>query len=250
VGTNVDDNSNYFRQTAPAVVAPPFTVGMWIKPNAATNECSWALGGTGASVSYRIFTSGGGVNISNHDGTTGTNAQIASPAVVTGAWMYVVARVMSTTNRKISAVTSVAGVQHASSVTSATAPTCTQMSIGTWYTNASANQFSGHIAEFFFADVDVQGDGAQLTDELVMQLAFRGPWSVSHLVPRILEYISFRSVVAPTGGIIMAPASDFYQKGATSRPWTNTVAATLISDHPPLYDDYVRPNQIKKFVPI
>jgi len=41
---------------------------------------------------------------------------------------------------------------------------------------------SMHVAEFWYTDADIQFNNAQISDTLLWQLAFYGPFSVPHII--------------------------------------------------------------------
>jgi hypothetical protein len=233
-------------QAAPAITVVPFTVGFWQNTDAGANRCSWSLAASASTASWRTFNVAAEMRIGNNDGTTNTNCVIAG-SVVSGEWAYIVARVISATNRKLCMLKAGGGILHGSDTTSVTLPTPVKMCIGAFDSTGIANAYAGQIAEFWMADIDVQADGAQLDEALMLQLAYKGPFSVPHLQGRITEYISFRNPqVTATGASIVDGAADFYQRKAS--PWLVANTGTQLSDHPALYGTYVRRNQGRRLL--
>jgi hypothetical protein len=159
----------------------------------------------------------------------------------TGEWYYLVVRCITTTNRRTAVLRAGSGTgsSHAQSTDSFTPTAPTVMVLGGWHGGAS--DASGDIAEWWFANADIQPDGLQLQEAMLSQLAYSGPFSVPGLAARITEYRSFRCGTGSDQDV----GGEVYQTGGG--PWaaTNVPAVTA---HPALYSTYVKPRQSPRFL--
>jgi hypothetical protein len=231
---------------APATTALPWTIGAWFNPRGSGTRDIWSSGESGSLVNYRLpVVVGGDVQFAYNDGTT-TSTITLNAVATAGAWHYVVARGISLSNRRASIIaTSTGTITHGSSTATRLSSTINQMALGFRANSTPTAYYEGAIAEFFYADVDVQADGLQLDEALLHQLAYRGPFSVPHLAAAIVEYRSLRGVAFDSAN---DASGEVYQRGAR-RDWVAAGGPTP-ADHPPLYSGYVRPNQKKRFLTI
>jgi hypothetical protein len=162
--------------------------------------------------------------------------------VVTNVWYYLLARRISNTNARLSTLdTSTGIVAHSSDATSNTDGSVTENIIGAADSGSGtpdSNFLNGCVAEYFYVDTDVQIGGGQAADELIRQLAYRGPWSVPHVAASMVEYHGFQQAV----GSNTDNFKDIYQRGGR-RSWTMSSTVPTTGNHPPLSRAYVRPGQ-------
>jgi hypothetical protein len=222
-------------QTPPLLTTQyPFTVGAWFQVATVATACVWALTATGAVNHFSIYGNLGTQLVWeywNGSSAVGTfNVSIAQ-----SEWIYFVGRSISATNRRLTVLRQSGAISHNQNTTSVTISTPGRMCLGMASSSADNDPLEGRIAEFFFADADVQADGGQLDNAMVHQLAFRGPWSVPHLVPNIVEYRSLRRGLDSKSEY---PGDDWQRGGP--RPWVATNGPTVVQ-HPNLYPDYARP---------
>lgn len=147
--------------------------------------------------------------------------------ISTGVWYYLVARFISATNRRLSVYRADGFVEHAQNTTSTTPTGLSSEKHGQLATET--NLFNGLIAERWTANADIQADGGQLNEDLLRQLAFRGPFSIPQLSGLLVDYRSFRRGL----GSDQDSAGDFSPTRQRLRQeWSNNGA--LLAQHPPL----------------
>lgn len=244
MAVSFEGTSSYIKLDTEIIEAVPFTIGMWILPRSVSAlQYVVGTGDTGSSsAGFSVRISATGQWIIN-----ATSGGVSSEGTIAGAiansWSYVLARFITTTNRRMSVLFPDGSISHAQNTTSRT-PLAAE--IDHWTIGArelaTASQFvNGQVAEFFLSDADVQVDGAQTDAALVRQLAYGGPFSIPHVVNNIIEYHSFR--VDPTKPRL---GEDFYGRaGIQSWAAAGTPAA---GPHPPLPYWFVRPNQTKRLL--
>jgi hypothetical protein len=163
-------------------------------------------------------------------------------AMVPGAWHFSIARCISTTERRISllAMGATTLISHGNNTTSKAPNAPNLMSIGVRVNNSGGQgAWDGSIAEAWFASGDVFQSGSDLPNEMVMQLAFGGPFSMPHIAAKIVDYRSLRSSIDSRSD----RGSEIYQRGAR-QTWSATGAPGL-TDHPPLPYWFQRPGQVR-----
>lgn len=219
--------------------AGPASFGCWVLLNNAANASVIGLSSTTNSSGSYDFRMVSNAFRFNQGGTE--SSAILTPAL--GVWHYVVACV-GALNWASWAILHPSGFVTGSRSTNSTSRTAIdRLNLGGRFIAASTSMASvsatGSIAEAWWANVDI-GNGAVLSGDLVWQLAFCGPHSVSRIVPNIVEY---RSLNIPGGRD--AEGQDF--RGGARVGWAGyTTAAALIvpnlAPHPPLPASYIRPN--------
>lgn len=168
---------------------------------------------------------------------TGTATQGTATATSTrGEWNFAVARLIGQSSKRIANLYP-GGISHGNSTTSTSPVALNTVEIGGW---DGVVNFDGVIAEWWMADIDVQPDGGQMSDNLLRQLAYKGPFSVPHVASAVVEYRSFWQGI----GSNEDRAGHVYQKGG--RRLFTAVNGPTIGEHPPLAPDYVRPGPYLK----
>lgn len=236
-------STQYLTNSAPPITGYPATVGCWVYLAAlgVVNRTIWSVSDTATTNNfYRLVMSSGEVlRAGAAAGGTEVNAALTT-ALVVDSWHFVVARFISSTNRKIAGLFPTGAIEHGT-IATARAPTgLDTMGIGILSTSAGATEpWSGGIGELWYTNTDIQSDGAQLLDSTLRQLAYGGPFSVPHIAKDIIEYRSFLKYPSSEGD---DPSEVFH--GALGRQtWTNTNGVTT-GRHPPLPYWYVKPGQV------
>lgn len=211
----VGASSQSLQNAAPPVTAYPFTVGMWVYPQATGSQTIWSLGQSGAVNFWRLGIAAAGnawaIAINGGSATGG--------AAVSNAWQFIVGRLIASGNQRMAALNADGSTTHVA-LTSAIAVTSVNlMTLGIRVDAAQA--YTGRVAEFWIADVDIQPGGAQLQDALLRQLAYFGPFSVPHIANRVLDYRSLRSRLDSARDV----PDEIYHR-SVRQVWTNSNAAT------------------------
>lgn len=224
---------------APAVVDYPITVGFWFLPpaNPASNATLWSLSDTATTSNYfKIYVnSSGNFNLSASTTASGALITTTSVAMTQDRWTYVMGRFISSTNRRIQTLLPTGQIDAAQGTGSRVLAGMDTMTVGAMTHTSTIEHCSGSIGEFWYANADVQPDGAAIQDSLMWQLAYGGPFSVPHIADKIVEYRSFlESPTVNKLGLV-------YSIGALPT-WINTNGAGIAA-HPPLPYWYVKPGQ-------
>lgn len=223
------------------------TVGCWYNANVAThNHHIFSLYEAAGFTGWEFYISSDDITTRLGWWTGSATQGTATCTSTRDGWNYIIGRLISTSNKRIANL-SPAGPQHAVNTSSTTPGALTTLAIGVGLgTGAlSANRSNAFIAEWFMTDTDIQPDGLQLSDDLLWQLAFRGPWSVPHVARSVIEYRSFR-----TGAVAVDDSpSDTYQRG-NLRAWSAVNGPLKTADGPPISTNYVRPNQVPRLLVI
>ncbi len=248
-----DSILSYGMPTRSGVVAPsaPFTYGCWVNltTNNHQNIFGWLdSGGT----NYTCILSNSSTFWAGFSGNDITAVGVQTPNV----WQYVVVRANSVA-RRITVLNADGSVAHGSTTGGG--------SNGEDVFSISDTLFSapmtGMIAEAFWADADIQADGAQLSNETFRQLAYRGPFSFPHFAPKVVEYHSFRSGIVqnPSGFSVNQPIpnkqlEDYYRgsQPLSLQGFSLNAGGSFPpgGPHPPLRSDYVRPGQTQRIITV
>ena len=226
-------------------LAMPFTVGCWVysADAAGSTQTVWSIADTAVTNHYwRLTRSSAAPPVFQIGAASGSTANTTSlgTAFAVGTWNFVVVRMISATNRWISAWQSDGLMQHAQGTTSRSPTGIDTISVGARKISSTDTYWGGSIAEFWYTDTDIQADGAQLENALLWRLAFCGPFSVPHVAKALVEYRSFRTGLADTEDL----PEEIYYRGL--RPtWTNTNVATL-GPHPPLPGRYINAGEVTR----
>ena len=150
-----------------------------------------------------------------------------------------IGRFISTTNRRIDVLNYDGSTYHAANTTSSAPSGLNTLSIGDNELSTPSNFFNGRIAEaWVMQGGDVTNDGGALNDGILRKLAFQGPFSLSYVANKLVEYRSLRA--HPTADSV----GETYSAGPR-QTWTNTNSVT-VALHPPIYASYVRPGQTRR----
>lgn len=206
------------------VTAVPFTVGMWVNmPTSVNVTAPWSLVDTaGDAEGFAIFkTSTNVLALGAYSTAAGYFEATTATAITSNAWTYVVARAISTTNRRISVLHPTGTVNHAQHTSSVTPLSIDAAGLGAEVYTPAANFFDGRVAEYWMTASDVQRGGGQLDNGLLWQLARYGPLSVPHVRDALVEYLPFRDSVLGDKG-------DYYSSRGR-RNWTNVNGVRLVA---------------------
>lgn len=220
--------------------APPLTVGCWVRPDAVTNLYVWNYSDT--SVGIGLGT-GGCIYLSADTDwklsaweNSGSSTAATITDVAAGTWYYIICRSISVTNRRLAVLNSATGlIEHAQDTGSISFSAATTLYLNTVINNAGggAGSFSDQVvAELWYTQTDIQADGLQLSDHLLRQLAYGGPFSVPHVASSVLEYRSLRSAQ-----LNESAGGELYAQG-TLPVWA---AAGIRTVHPSLPYWYMAP---------
>lgn len=227
----------FLTQSAPLIVAYPFTIAFWAWPNTVAISDPFALKNTGGDEYYELQVDGTNWNFIAGDSTSDANCIAA--AYTNNAWQYVVCRAISATNRRITVLRPTGVSVHAQNTTSKT-ETPNTFNIGTFA--SGVNPWNGYFAEFWYTLTDIQPGGAQLGEFFLRQLAYEGPFSQPQLVDDIHEYRSFQ--IDP---ILNIPEHTYFG-GRGPRVWTSSNGTVGIGPHPPLLTSYKRPLDMQRLM--
>jgi len=232
--------TNNIKNVAPFVVNVPLTVGFWAYPTATgTLRTLFCLGDTGADTYLSINQTSG--NLWQITATAAGSANNATTGAVTAnSWFFIVGRFISATNRRLAVLAPDGSASAVQATTSRTMSSIDTMTLGQRLSSTSNQPFAGRLANFWYTNNDVQPDGAALTDSLLRQLAYGGPFSVPSIANTIIEHRSLRT--NPING----ESSDIsVGGGAPAQNWANTSGVT-IGAHPPLPYWYANLQQTKR----
>ena len=217
-------------QSSP-ITAVPFTIAAWVMPeDTGVSRTWWCLcRASNANVYFRLNRpSSNNWSISVNDGVSEAFTNTATAPTV-NAWHFIVGRFISTTNRRIAVLLPDGSIEHAQNTTSKTPGSIAHMRIGNLRTTSADTQhWLGKVAEFWYANADIQADGAALQDWMVRQLAYGGPFSVPHIAHQIVEYRSLRNGLIQNND----DPNEVYWRNA-KQPW-EVVSTPRLAPHPPL----------------
>ena len=236
---------DYLTNASPPTLTPPFTVMMWaMQPTlVASNMALWSYSDFSKTIAagnwFRVrATSTTGV-IGASTSTAGADVNAATAlGPVAGEWFFIVARFISSTNRKTAALYRTGASHGTSTTSSAPAITTPRMTFGTTQcSDGVTGSWTGHIGEFSLVNADVQPGGAQLDDNLLRQLAYGGPYSVPSIADKILIYRGFRSAVTSDQDRL----DEHDVGGGLGRQTWAPTGAPRLSEHPSLPYSYELP---------
>jgi hypothetical protein len=164
----------------------------------------------------------------------GTKTGNTISGLATNTWYFVLGRFINPTGggSRFSLLSGTTGaITHATNTNTSASPfgTLDTMTIGGRSGTATAAFFDGIIAEFWLANGDVQPDGTQTEDWFVRQLAWNGPFSCPHIIPKVVEYRSLRAALDAT----QSNTRELFTGPYGMLPWTQSNSPT-ISFHPSL----------------
>lgn len=235
--------SSHISNSSPPITTYPFTVGIWVyQSDTNSGRTYFGLANNGALNNYFYLGSASGPSFQLWAQSGGTSQGANVTTLTSSTWNFVLGRFISATNRRISVVNANGAAGHAQGTTNITPSGVNSLSIGR--TPNSTPQFfhNGRLAEFWWADADIQGDNAQTQDSLLRQLAFGGPFSVPDVVNSIIEYHSLRSSLGSESDL----GGESYYGKYGKQNWTR--ANTPLAAHCPLPYWYAKPPSIKRSI--
>lgn len=224
-----------------AVPALPFTVCMWNYSVALANagQTMWSVGDNSSGTHYLSLGQSGSSTFRLSARGGGTETSVNAGTQTADAWHFVIGRFISDTNRRMAILHASGAVAQTATATSRTV-TYSTMGIGQNMDGDADRQWDGRLAEYTLFDRDIGiNSAADLPNEMVWQLAFRGPFALPHLVSSIVEYRSLRSHPRVNG------ERDTYFGKHGVRNWA-LVSTPMIGPHPPLRSDYAHPPRAGK----
>lgn len=237
-------STQYLINSAPTVLDYPFTVGMWANLAAAgtVNRTLFALSDTGTTNNYLLVRMNTLEQFQTVAAAGGTeNASGSSFNAVAGTWNFLLARFISSTNRRFIALNN-AGVVASGNTSTARAPIgMDTITLGATSTSAGiSDPWDGLIGEYWLANSDVYSDSAAVVDaNLLRQLAYAGPFSMPQITSNLVEYHSFRKGVTSDA---FNNEEDFLSGIGAGEVLANTNGVS-IGHHPPLPYWYEKPGQ-------
>lgn len=240
----VDASAQYLNCSAPLNTVRPMTIGCWYNmPADASSHGLAILYETSGWAGWEFYADNDDVTTRLGQWTGSATQGTATVTSTRGEWNFAVARLIAAANKRVANLYP-GGTSHAQSTSTSNPAASTNIAIGSVLdTGGLGPKANGRIAEWWMTNTDIQPDGGQLSDALLMQLAYRGPFSVPHVAQAVVEYRSFRKG-AGTGSDV---PGEVYQRG-NQRTWTEVNGPIALGDHPPLYSNYVRPNQTRRLL--
>ena len=232
----VASSAQYIRCATPDLTTRPITIGCWYKAAGdGTEQCLTSIHDTQATErGWELFAHTGNITTRM---TWWTGSATQATAIVTSTrdeWNYVICRLIARTSKRMTNLSMSGGITHANN-TGATDPVALNtVDVGGWSGSVTLN---GALAEWWMADIDIQADGLELNESLFLQLAYKGPFSVPHIVPAIVEYRSFWQGIDSNED----RPGHVYQRGG--RRMFTAINGPTIGEHPPISGNYVRPGQ-------
>lgn len=237
--------TQYIEQVGALDTVRPFTIGAWYRCRTTSTASIFGLTETVGNTGFNVYCTSTGVSTAI-SWWTGTATSGTGSAVSTrNEWNYVCARFVATANKWISNITPDA-IYHTQQTSSRTPGALNTLRFGGSIATVAGtiSGFDGDLAEVFFADADIQPGGLQLHDNILLQLAFNGPWSLPHLARNIVEYRSLRHGAGTNADDV--PGDDYQRRGL--RTWTEVNGPIMAGEGPPISANYVRPNQVPRLL--
>lgn len=234
-------NSQRLRNASPAVSTYPITVGIWAFPATASGtKPVWSLADTATNNNYVFLFQSSALWSVNASGASNNVA-----GLVAGQWQFLLLRLISSTNRRLSVIAPSGEITHAAGINAVSPSGIDVMNIGAHErdTGSLISYFDGLLAEFWLTNTDIQADGAQVQTSTLLQLAYGGPFSVPHIVKNILEYRSFRKYPSSESD----ESEEVYHGPAGRQIWSNINGVTT-GPHPPLPYWYGRPGDSSRLM--
>ena len=221
--------------------AYPFTVGGWFMPLTTADGCFiWnAVNSANTTLFWGLFMNAAATVVTLYSGSVNL---LSVNALTNGQWYYLIGRFISATNRRMTLLEpDLHAIEEVQSTTSNTPGAFNNEAIGSL--PASSALFStGIVAEMWRTNTDIQPDGAALLVPTLLQLAYRGPYSISSISQNLVWYKSFRQSNVDVTDTIDDPC--FALNGRMG--WAASTTQPAPTTHPPLDSDYVYLNTLKQ----
>lgn len=230
--------TQYLVNSTTPLTTVPITVGAWVRSTSANSsyKAVWNLGVATNTDRFALYQSGGNKWMALITAASTDDLTCEAGTVTANVWMFMVARFITSTNRRIGVLSNDGSTAHVQSTVSSAPAAADRISIGA--IPDGTEPFAGQIAEIWYTNTDIQVDNAQLQDSLLRQLAYGGPFSVPHVADDILEYRSFRKHP------FRNEVGEVYFGGKGAQIWAPTSTPT-VGFHPPLPYWYIKPGQRK-----
>lgn len=239
-------STQYLKNVAAPVTAPPWTVSFWSNtPSAGSEKCLWSLEDTaGASDGWALYKRAtSNLIIFGCYSSTAYEEAACATAVISNAWTFVVVRGISATNRRVSVLHATGVVDSAQNTNSVTPAGIDAVALGAEVQSSVGLPMDGFLAEYAMWNVDVQGDGAALQNSTLRQMAYGGPFSLPQLAQNLVNYKSLKSTLITTNS---KPNEDYTGTGKLQQVWTNANGVTL-GQHVPLPGTYGAPSNYRQY---
>jgi hypothetical protein len=218
-----------------AVTTYPITMAGWAYPTSSGASQMILIGEFTGDVNQDIAIFGTSGNAWGADDAGGT---ATAGTLTTSKWHFVLGRFIASNNRRISVLHSDGSTAHAQNTTATGATGLNELTIGARRVG-SALAFSGTLAEIWWANIDPEPDGGQTSDALLKHLAFKGPFSYPPIAKNIIDYIP----------MVDNLGTEEYSGPFGRQIWANT-GSVILTNHPPLAQNYKRPWQSRRMLTI
>lgn len=232
-------SSQYLINSAPPVTATPWTAAYWLKtPTGTVDQVPWNLINTGADDNYwSMYKNNAGTLFFQCQGGATYTEVGSTTALISNAWTYIVYRAISATNRRGSLLHANGVIDNVQNTTSVTPSGINALGIGQYVGLAPGAPLDGSIAEFALWNADVQADGGQLLDSTLRQMAYGGPFSLTHMLGKIVDYQSFKTGLTSD----RARAGEVFNGAGFNRQVWTAVNAPALGPHVQLPATYMKP---------
>lgn len=216
-------------------VTYPFTVGFWFNV-LTTNvlQCPYSFNNGAAGGYHGRMDATGHLSLIVNAGSNTVTTTVG--AATSNTWNFYLARFISATNRRLIFLNSAGLIEEVQGTASISPGTHTQCNIG--LLGSATQPWNGNIAEWWYTNTDIQLGGAVTDTSLVLQLAYKGPFSVPYVAQNLVEYRSFRMGLDTSSDEINEV---YWGEGVPQQIWT-LVNAPKIGEHPRLASEYRRPS--------
>jgi hypothetical protein len=225
--------SGYLVNSAPglATTGYPLTVGSWINPTLPASFSHFMMFSNFTTAGHRFtlrLSSAGILDMITNDTGSGALASTTT-GIASNQWVYVLARWINSTNRRLSVLFANGSTQHAQNTTSKAPTGMNSFSFGTEYDASPSFFYTGSIAKPWYADADIQADGGALPDAMLRQIAYHGPFSVPYFRKSIVEYHEMRSSVPNVRNM---PDEHYLRGPASAGIWSNVGGVSIAKSVP------------------
>jgi hypothetical protein len=227
-------SSQYLHNASPVIVTYPVTFTLWANPlsSGASVQSVLEYGNNSVGTSWMGLEKTTAWWLVSSVASTPVSA---TATLSVGRWDFLIARMISATNRRLTRVTSQGEVAHDQNTTSSN-PTLDRLTLGAWNGGGGFSSYSDlQVAELCIWDADIQPDGAQMENWFARKLAFEGPFAFPGLIRNLIEYRSFKS------SILTDEPNQAYFGRRGRIAWTQSASAPQIGVGSPLMGSYKRP---------
>lgn len=227
----------------------PCTMGCWLMPNTSGASQFFMGLGTASANNWLGFSLSASLVPQITASLASANTVSLTTAMGINTWNFFLGRFISATSRRLSVYhaqdTSAGLIEHGQATTSKAPTGLNSFGLGLIETSAESAWLDGTLAECWITNTDIVGSDIATPNDLVMQMAFGGPFSRPDVASSVVEYIDLLNWIPPTQ---RTPDDDVYEKGrasGTDIPWrvgaSSLSSGPLLTLHPPLPYWYRRP---------